>query len=647
MTKITKTIAGVLGFAIALSLVVVATTAPAKADAVSDLQAQIASLTAQLSALAGSSATASATFTSNLTVGSNGAQVTALQTWLIAKGYSIPAGATGYFGPQTKAALAAYQVASGITPAAGYFGPITRAKVNAAAGVVSTTTTTTGSTGTTVGVTPSANEGIMTISAGPISNSVLNVGQQKAPVLTVRVQEQNSDIAIKRIQVDLGTNTTIYNKIFQNLYVIDASTGSVIATTPLNSSTVIQSGSDYITNIAIPDFVVKAGTQHDLTIAADVYSSVDSTYRTGHTYTVSVQGSGVRGTDGSGTDQYGPTGAITGPTLTLNQSLVDNAQANVSLDASSPLANQVPVTDTTNGQYLQLPVLVFGINAQNDAIHLHDVVATITSVQNGVSAGLVTAAYLYQGSTAVASAAVTLVSGNTYVAHFVNITDGTQGATIPVNSTLPYTIKVDVTNVLTGNVAVTTSVNASNIIFYNSQDESVTSGNASGAATGNTQTVVAKGAQFSLTSSNLTKSVGGTDTNGNSTTTYSGTFNLNVTAQGSDLTFGLVGTTTPSFGTTTSNVAIYKNGVSIGSPAASYGLNVNYSAPTNATLVSGGFTISRGNTVSIPVTYTFQVANPGTNTYALQLEGVNVVSSLGGQLVNFMQDLPSWRTNVQ
>ena len=48
MNKFTKTIAGVLGFAIALSLVVVATTAPAKADTISDLQAQIASLTAQL-----------------------------------------------------------------------------------------------------------------------------------------------------------------------------------------------------------------------------------------------------------------------------------------------------------------------------------------------------------------------------------------------------------------------------------------------------------------------------------------------------------------------------------------------------------------------------------------------------------------------
>lgn len=66
-----------------------------------------------------------------MTKGATGASVSALQTWLIAKGYSIPAGATGYFGAQTTAALAAYQKASGISPAVGYFGPITRAYIAA------------------------------------------------------------------------------------------------------------------------------------------------------------------------------------------------------------------------------------------------------------------------------------------------------------------------------------------------------------------------------------------------------------------------------------------------------------------------------------------------------------------------------------
>ncbi|MES2668400.1 MAG: peptidoglycan-binding protein [Patescibacteria group bacterium] len=86
---------------------------------------------AQAQAIRVTSAT-SISFSNNLTLGSSGTDVSALQTWLASKGYAIPAGATGYFGAQTRAALIQYQLAAGITPAAGYFGPITRAKVSLA-----------------------------------------------------------------------------------------------------------------------------------------------------------------------------------------------------------------------------------------------------------------------------------------------------------------------------------------------------------------------------------------------------------------------------------------------------------------------------------------------------------------------------------
>ncbi len=62
---------------------------------------------------------ASYTFSNNLTVGSTGADVSALQNALIAAGYSIPsissgAASTGYFGSQTKAAVQAYQSENGV-----------------------------------------------------------------------------------------------------------------------------------------------------------------------------------------------------------------------------------------------------------------------------------------------------------------------------------------------------------------------------------------------------------------------------------------------------------------------------------------------------------------------------------------------------
>jgi hypothetical protein len=81
---------------------------------------------------------ASVTFTRNLTVGSTGADVLALQQWLNKNGCPIAATGAGsvgmestYFGAKTKAAVACWQAAHNISPAVGYFGPTTRAAVNA------------------------------------------------------------------------------------------------------------------------------------------------------------------------------------------------------------------------------------------------------------------------------------------------------------------------------------------------------------------------------------------------------------------------------------------------------------------------------------------------------------------------------------
>ena len=73
-------------------------------------------------------------FTLNLTVGSTGADVVALQKFLQSKGF-WPVGnnsndPSGYFGSLTKSALMAYQTSVGI-PATGFAGPLTLAKLNA------------------------------------------------------------------------------------------------------------------------------------------------------------------------------------------------------------------------------------------------------------------------------------------------------------------------------------------------------------------------------------------------------------------------------------------------------------------------------------------------------------------------------------
>ncbi len=76
-------------------------------------------------------------FSTNLTVGSTGADVTALQTYLIGAGYNIPAiasgaAAKGYFGSQTQAAVKLFQAAKGV-PNTGFVGPLTRGVLNGGA----------------------------------------------------------------------------------------------------------------------------------------------------------------------------------------------------------------------------------------------------------------------------------------------------------------------------------------------------------------------------------------------------------------------------------------------------------------------------------------------------------------------------------
>ena len=576
-------------------------------------------------------------FTKTLKKGSAGADVVALQTILISKGLlTMPAGVDkGYFGGLTVTAVKAYQASKNLA-AVGQVGPATRAALNAEGAVVTTTTTTTttGTTATTgtTGITTPGVEGILSVTAGPVSTSVANVGQKQVPVLSVRAQAQNSDLAVQRITLNLGADTKIYNKIYSTIYVMNGS--NVVATVPLNSSTVVLNGSNYVVNATGFNIIVPKNTYKDITIAADLYPTIDLS-KYGGANSISVDNNGVRAVDGAGIVQYGPSTSIS-QSITINTSLVDNAQANISTDPSSVQANMVPVTDTTNGQYLGLPVLTFAVNAQNDSLHFRTVKVDFATTSNGASAGAkVSVAYLYQGSTMVQSAAVTAGS-----AIFNNIVNGTAGASIPVNTTLPYTVKVDVTGVTAGTLDVQAQVNVSGTTILNSQDGTVYSTN--GSAAGFKQTVAGKGPAFALASApTLTKVVSNSDTSGNATTTYTATFLLNVTAVGTDLNFGLAGSSTVAFGTSTLDVSVYANGVA--SSPAGYNLTVNYSKPTGTTDSTGGFTLSRGQTVQVPVTYAFSVKNPGTNTYALGLKKIttDVVQA------TFMDGLTAWRTNVQ
>ncbi len=96
------------------------------------MQSKLMQLTAQVAAMQGGSTavqSGSYQFFSPLSLGSTGADVTALQKLLTAKGY-YSGSATGYYGTLTMEAVMKYQAAHGITPL-GNVGPATRAALNA------------------------------------------------------------------------------------------------------------------------------------------------------------------------------------------------------------------------------------------------------------------------------------------------------------------------------------------------------------------------------------------------------------------------------------------------------------------------------------------------------------------------------------
>jgi hypothetical protein len=182
--------------------------APAKADTVSSLQAQVQALLAQIQALQGSTTTTSSsagcyTFTQNLKVGATGGQVMWVQQFLNNHGFTVaktgagsPGNESSYFGPATKAAVIAFQNAYasailtpvGLTAGNGNWYAGTRAQADALCAGSTTGTTTGTGTGTTVSTGPG-----ITITAGTQpANSLAPALANRVPFTTFTLTNNTS-----------------------------------------------------------------------------------------------------------------------------------------------------------------------------------------------------------------------------------------------------------------------------------------------------------------------------------------------------------------------------------------------------------------------------------------------------------------------
>ncbi|NUQ57219.1 MAG: peptidoglycan-binding protein [Candidatus Paceibacter sp.] len=209
-TKVGKATSVIVGLATAAwlsvgSLAVPMTTyAQTTDETIALLLAQIAKLQADLAALQAGATTGTAekcSFTRSLTVGSQGSDVTCLQDYLRSGGYFNRA-STGYFGSITRSAVAAWQAANGVSPAAGYFGPISRAKYDSLVSVVVPPASSAG-VGASSASSVAVGTGGLTISAAtqplvtfaveratrvPFTNFTLTAGSQDVTITGVNVE---------------------------------------------------------------------------------------------------------------------------------------------------------------------------------------------------------------------------------------------------------------------------------------------------------------------------------------------------------------------------------------------------------------------------------------------------------------------------
>lgn len=264
-------------------------------------------------------------FTRDLTVGSTGADVMDLQKILNGNGYPVastgagsPGNESTYFGSLTQSALAKWQAANGISPAAGYFGPITRAKLAA-----SCTSTPTGPTTTVPGT------GLSVAAGSQPQNALAPQGATRVPFTRVTLTASNNGpVTVNSLTVQrtgLGQNAA-----FAGVVLIDQDGNQLGTDKTFNSNDQATIGEAV---------VIPAGSSRTFTVAGNMAASLAS--YAGEAPAISVVGVNTSATVSGSLP-------ITGAYHTINATLTVGSMTLAASTAFSTNANATKEIGTTN-----------------------------------------------------------------------------------------------------------------------------------------------------------------------------------------------------------------------------------------------------------------------------------------------------------
>lgn len=457
--------------------------------------------------LALTSIVAAQTFSTNLTVGSTGADVVALQTALMNAGFNIPAitagTAKGYFGSQTQAAVKLYQASKGI-PNTGFVGPLTRAALNG--GAVATAapagwTCPVGYTCTANPVTPvnpgtplvmDGTDGSITATLSSYASNVTAKKGETKDMVAVKLQATAAPVSVTRFDVRFNTRPWLY---FSTITLKD-SNGVVIATKNLSSSadaTELTVGTDYLVRFEGMNIVVTPGTDKTLVVSGSVLSTTDK-LTSDVSVIVSVPDSSIRTINGKGyTDSIGlgtvAVSGTSGRTVTLSST---GSTGNIVVRISPNTPNTRIQNTSTNGETTGVVIGKFDFKSENRASTINTLKFTLKSSPVATSkdfATMIKRLYISDGSQTVQVDSVATTST------FSNLTFN-----LPQDEWKTITLTADIADqddFTNGDMASSTiTVNTTNIVGIDSNYTTVTASGANTVAT-NDITFLQNGASVS------------------------------------------------------------------------------------------------------------------------------------------------------
>ncbi len=618
--------------------------------------------------IAGAQGTA---FSANLTVGSTGAQVVALQNALISMGYNIPsiasgAATPGYFGAQTQTAVKAYQAARGI-PSTGFVGPLTRAALNGGstgtaacpAGMVCTPTTpvsvscpvgfictpagggnpVTGSTGLagTVGTISDVDE------LSSYNNEEVGESQNDVKVLGMDVEaSKEGDVRIKSVKVSFsadGNASGDSDDLDDYLDGVSVWMGSTKVGSADAGSFNEDSNGNWSKTISLSsNAIIRADKTEKFYVSVDAVSTFDSGDIDSDSWSADIEN--IRFEDGSGvTTSDTSTGDIDGMDVGIDFASFSSAsdtELKFSKDSSSPEGTILVVDDENNTDDVELLVGKIRLEGTSD-VTIDELPITFTS-----------------SAAAVASTtnSVTLrIGGNDY-SETVNITVGLLTGTVTFDNldftieagqTVTYTVLADINDIEANTFdegdymyASFTASNREMLDAENEEGDQLLTGEKTGTATGDAMEFRTEGIGLTLIST-ATDATTGTSANDDI-----GLFTIRfkVTAIGDTVYLSSVATST----TAGYLYAVDKGGTA--TAALSQSASIVNNTDTDLTTV-GNYAIEDGESEDFTLSVSVPLGTGGTSgQYRVALTGVKwSTSDIVDPFTNtYTSDLDTFKT---